>query len=113
MSDLYPIKRALISVSDKTDIIKLASALVQHGIEIISTGGSAETLRASNITVKDVSELTEFPEMMNGRVKTLHPRVHGGLLALRNEKDHLSAMKQHGISEIDLLVVNLLSLIHI
>ena len=69
MSDLYPIKRALISVSDKTDIIKLASALVQHGIEIISTGGSAETLRASNITVKDVSELTEFPEMMNGRVR--------------------------------------------
>ena len=107
MSDLYPIKRALISVSDKTEIIKLASALFQHGIEIISTGGSAETLRASNITVKDVSELTEFPEMMNGRVKTLHPRVHGGLLALRNEKDHLSAMKQHGISEIDLLVVNL------
>ena len=107
MSDLYPIKRALISVSDKTEIAKLAKALFQHGIEIISTGGSAETLRASNIPVKDVSELTEFPEMMNGRVKTLHPRVHGGLLALRNEKDHLSAMKQHGISEIDLLIVNL------
>ncbi len=107
MSDLYPIKRALISVSDKTDITKLANALFQHGIEIISTGGSAEALRASNIPVKDVSELTEFPEMMNGRLKTLHPRVHGGLLALRNEKDHLSAMKQHGISEIDLLVVNL------
>ena len=107
MSDLYPIKRALISVSDKTDIVKLANALFQHGIEIISTGGSAETLRASSIPVKDVSELTEFPEMMNGRVKTLHPRVHGGLLALRNEKDHLLAMKQHGISEIDLLVVNL------
>ena len=107
MSDFYPIKRALISVSDKTDITKLAKALFQYGIEIISTGGSAETLRASNIPVKDVSELTELPEMMNGRVKTLHPRVHGGLLALRNEKDHLSAMKQHGISEIDLLVVNL------
>ena len=107
MSDLYPIKRALISVSDKTDIVKLVNALFQHGIEIISTGGSAETLRASNIPVKDVSEMTEVPEMMNGRVKTLHPRVHGGLLALRNEKDHLSAMKQHGISEIDLLVVNL------
>ena len=107
MSDLYPIRRALISVSDKTDIIKLANALFEHGIEIISTGGSAETLRASNIPVKDVSELTEFPEMMNGRVKTLHPKVHGGLLALRNEKDHFSAMKQHRISEIDLLVVNL------
>ena len=107
MSDFYPIKRALISVSDKTDITKLARVLFQYGIEIISTGGSAETLRASNIPVKDVSELTEFPEMMNGRVKTLHPRVHGGLLALRNEKDHLLAMKQHGISEIDLLVVNL------
>ena len=107
MSDFYPIKRALISVSDKTDITKLAKALFQYGIEIISTGGSAETLRASNIPVKDVSELTELPEMMNGRVKTLHPRVHGGLLALRNEKDHLAAMKLHGISEIDLLVVNL------
>ena len=107
MSDFYPIKRALISVSDKTDITKLARVLFQYGIEIISTGGSAETLRASNISVKDVSELTELPEMMDGRLKTLHPRVHGGLLALRNEKDHLAAMKLHGISEIDLLVVNL------
>ena len=107
MSDLYPIKRALISVSDKTDITKLADALFNRGIEIISTGGSAEALRASDIPVKDVSELTEFPEMMNGRVKTLHPKVHGGLLALRNEQDHISAMKRHQISEIDLLVVNL------
>ena len=107
MSDLYPIKRALISVSDKTDITKLADALFNRGIEIISTGGSAEALRASDIPVKDVSELTEFPEMMYGRVKTLHPKVHGGLLALRNEQDHISAMKRHKISEIDLLVVNL------
>ncbi len=81
MSDFYPIKRALISVSDKTDITKIADALCAHGIEIISTGGSAEALRASNIPVKDISELTKFPEMMDGRVKTLHPKVHGGLLA--------------------------------
>ena len=107
MSDLYPIKRALISVSDKTEIVKLADALVTCGVEIISTGGSAEVLRASDIPVKDVSDLTGFPEIMNGRVKTLHPRVHGGLLALRNEKDHILAMKQHEINEIDLLVVNL------
>ena len=107
MSDLYPIKRALISVSDKTEIVKLADALVTCGVEIISTGGSAEVLRASDIPVKDISDLTGFPEIMNGRVKTLHPRVHGGLLALRNEKDHILAMKQHEINEIDLLVVNL------
>ena len=107
MSDLYPIKRALISVSDKTEISKLGKVLSTCGVEIISTGGSAEVLRAYDIPVKDVSDLTGFPEMMNGRLKTLHPRVHGGLLALRNEKDHISAMKQHEIIEIDLLVVNL------
>ena len=107
MSDLYPIKRALISVSDKTDITKIADALCAHGIEIISTGGSAEALRASNIPVKDISKLTNFPEMMDGRVKTLHPKVHGGLLALRDESSHISAMKKHKISKIDLLVVNL------
>ena len=107
MSDLYPIKRALISVSDKTEISKLGKVLSTCGVEIISTGGSAEVLRAYDIPVKDVSDLTGFPEMMNGRLKTLHPRVHGGLLALRNEKDHISAMKQNEIIEIDLLVVNL------
>ena len=107
MSDLYPIKRALISVSDKTDIIKLAEALFKRGVEIISTGGSAAAIREVDIPVKDVSELTEFPEMMDGRVKTLHPKVHGGLLALRHEEKHILAMKQHNIAEIDLLVVNL------
>ena len=90
MSDLYPIKRALISVSDKTDVIKLAEALFKRGVEIISTGGSAAAIREVDIPVKDVSELTEFPEMMDGRVKTLHPKVHGGLLALRHEEKHLS-----------------------
>ena len=75
MSDLYPIKRALISVSDKTDVIKLAEALFKRGVEIISTGGSAAAIREADIPVKDVSELTEFPEMMDGRVKTLHPKV--------------------------------------
>ena len=107
MSDLYPIKRALISVSDKTDIIKLAEALFKRGVEIISTGGSAAAIREVDIPVKDVSELTEFPEMMDGRVKTLHPKVHGGILALRHEEKHILAMKQHNIAEIDLLVVNL------
>lgn len=107
MSDLYPIKRALISVSDKTDVIKLAEALFKRGVEIISTGGSAAAIREVDIPVKDVSELTEFPEMMDGRVKTLHPKVHGGLLALRHEEKHIAAMKEHQIAEIDLLVVNL------
>ena len=80
MSDLYPIKRALISVSDKTDVIKLAEALFKRGVEIISTGGSAAAIREVDIPVKDVSELTEFPEMMDGRVKTLNPLIYGGIL---------------------------------
>jgi phosphoribosylaminoimidazolecarboxamide formyltransferase/IMP cyclohydrolase len=107
MQDLAPIRRALLSVSDKTGLVDLARALEARGVEILSTGGSAKMIREAGIAVKDVSEVTEFPEMMDGRVKTLHPRVHGGLLALRDKEDHVAAMTDHGIGAIDLLVVNL------
>ncbi len=107
MSDLQPIRRALISVSDKTGLIDLAKALSDRGVELLSTGGSAKAMRDSGLEVKDVSEVTGFPEMMDGRVKTLHPKVHGGLLALRDNDDHVAAMDEHGIGGIDLLVVNL------
>ncbi|WP_158965550.1 bifunctional phosphoribosylaminoimidazolecarboxamide formyltransferase/IMP cyclohydrolase [Chachezhania sediminis] len=107
MTDLQPIRRALISVSDKDGLIDLGQALAARGVELLSTGGTAKALRDAGLTVLDVSEVTEFPEMMDGRVKTLHPRIHGGLLALRDKDDHVSAMVEHGIPEIDLLVVNL------
>lgn len=107
MTNQPPVRRALLSVSDKTGLVDLGKALAQRGVELLSTGGSAAALRAAGLTVKDVAELTEFPEMMDGRVKTLHPRVHGGLLALRDNTDHLAAMQEHGIEAIDLLVVNL------
>ncbi|NDV98879.1 bifunctional phosphoribosylaminoimidazolecarboxamide formyltransferase/IMP cyclohydrolase [Salipiger sp. PrR002] len=107
MPDLHPVARALISVSDKTGLIDLAKALSARGVELLSTGGSAKAIREAGLTVRDVSDVTEFPEMMDGRVKTLHPRVHGGLLALRDNPAHVEAMKAHGITGIDLLVVNL------
>lgn len=107
MTDLVPIGRALISVSDKEGLIPFARALAGHGVELISTGGTALTLRAAGLKVRDVAEVTGFPEMMDGRVKTLHPMVHGGLLALRDDDEHLVAMAAHGIEPIDLLVVNL------
>ncbi|WEF24061.1 bifunctional phosphoribosylaminoimidazolecarboxamide formyltransferase/IMP cyclohydrolase [Paracoccus sp. S3-43] len=107
MSRPVPIRRALISVSDKTGLIDFARKLDARGIEILSTGGSAKTLREAGLTVVDVADVTGFPEMMDGRVKTLHPAVHGGLLALRDNAEHLAAMQAHGIGPIDLLVVNL------
>ena len=107
MTDLHPVRRALISVSDKTGLIELASALAERGVELLSTGGSAKAMRDAGLAVKDVSEVTGFPEMMDGRVKTLHPKVHGGLLALRDNDDHVAAMTEHEIGAIDLLVVNL------
>lgn len=107
MTDLYPIRRALISVSDKTGLIELGQALTARGVELLSTGGSAKAMRDAGLAVKDVSEVTGFPEMMDGRVKTLHPIVHGGLLALRDNDGHVAAMDEHGIGAIDLLVVNL------
>ncbi|MCQ0969478.1 bifunctional phosphoribosylaminoimidazolecarboxamide formyltransferase/IMP cyclohydrolase (plasmid) [Paracoccus sp. TK19116] len=107
MPAITPIKRALISVSDKTGLIELGHDLASRGIEILSTGGTAKALRDANLTVIDVAEITGFPEMMDGRVKTLHPAVHGGLLALRDDPAHRAAMDEHGIGAIDLLVVNL------
>ena len=108
MTDLpRRVTRALLSVSDKTGLIEFAKALAGHGVELVSTGGTAKAIAAAGLQVKDVSDLTGFPEMMDGRVKTLHPKVHGGLLAIRDNKEHADAMKAHGIAPIDLLVVNL------
>ena len=107
MTNLVPIGRALISVSDKTGLIELSRALAGFGVELISTGGTANMLRAAGLKVRDVAEVTGFPEMMDGRVKTLHPNIHGALLALRDDDEHLLAMAAHGIEPIDLLISNL------
>ena len=107
MTDLQPILRALLSVSDKTGLIDLGRALTARGVELLSTGGTAKILRDAGLDVRDVADVTGFPEMMDGRVKTLHPAVHGGLLALRDNDAHLAAMNEHGIEAIDLLVVDL------
>jgi phosphoribosylaminoimidazolecarboxamide formyltransferase/IMP cyclohydrolase len=101
------IKRALLSVSDKSGIVELATALAERGVELVSTGGTCKALREAGLPVKDIAELTGFPEMMDGRVKTLHPVVHGGLLAVRDNADHVASMIEHGIGAIDLLVINL------
>ena len=101
------IKRALISVSDKTGIVELASELVKRGVEIISTGGTAKTLSAAGVKVTGISDVTGFPECLDGRVKTLHPMVHGGLLAIRNNPEHMKQIKELGIEPIDLVVINL------
>ena len=107
MPDLVAVKRALLSVSDKTGLVDFGRALADRGVELLSTGGTAKALREAGLEVRDVAEVTGFPEMMDGRVKTLHPAVHGGLLALRDNDDHVAAMEQHGIGAIDLVVVNL------
>ncbi len=108
MSDLVPIKRALISVSDKTGLADFAKALQRDfGVELISTGGTARFLREQGLSVTDVSDVTGFPEMMDGRIKTLHPKIHGGLLALRDDPAHLAAMRKHDIRPIDLVCINL------
>ena len=98
-------RRALISVSDKTGVVEFAQALAIRGVEILSTGGTAKTLRDAGVAVRDVSEYTGFPEMMEGRLKTLHPRVHGGLLGRKGTDDE--TMSQHGIEFIDIVAVNL------
>jgi len=107
MTDHRRIERALLSVSDKTGLVAFARALAERGVELVSTGGTAKALAESGLVVIDVAQLTGSPEMMDGRVKTLHPKVHGGLLAIRHNAEHAAAMKQHGIRPIDLLVVNL------
>ncbi len=105
--DQVSIKRALLSVSDKTGIVELGRALAAQGVELISTGGTAKALRDAGLEVRDISDLTGFPEMMDGRVKTLHPKVHGGLLAVRGNAEHVASMEEHAIGAIDLVVVNL------
>ena len=107
MTDMVKVKRALLSVSDKSGLEALAAALVRHGVELVSTGGTAAALRSYGHAVRDVAELTGSPEMMDGRVKTLHPRVHGGLLALRDDAAHRQAMADNGIVAIDLAIINL------
>ena len=101
------IGRALLSVSDKGGLVELGQALARHGVELVSTGGTAKALRDAGLAVQDISDLTGFPEMMDGRVKTLHPKVHGGVLAVRNNPEHVAAMDAHEIGAIDLVVVNL------
>ncbi|HRK69980.1 MAG TPA: bifunctional phosphoribosylaminoimidazolecarboxamide formyltransferase/IMP cyclohydrolase [Micropepsaceae bacterium] len=105
--DLAPVRRALLSVSDKTGLVEFATALARHGVALVSTGGTADMLRKAGLAVDDVSALTGFPEMMDGRVKTLHPKVHGGLLYVRGDQGHEQALADHAIAPIDLLVVNL------
>lgn len=101
------IKRAIISVTDKTGIVDMAGALNEMDVEILSTGGTAMVIREGGVPVTDISDYTDFPEMMDGRVKTLHPKVHGGLLGLRDNPDHVKVMKENGIENIDLVIVNL------
>ncbi len=105
MTEELKIKRALISVSDKTGVAELALKLKEYGAEIISTGGTAAMLRENKIEVTDVADVTGFPEMMDGRVKTLHPKIHGAFLALRDDEGHQKAATDHGIQMIDMVVV--------
>ncbi len=107
MTDIVPIKRALISVSDKNGLVELGQALAAMGVEILSTGGSAKALSDGGVSVCEVADYTDFPEMMDGRVKTLHPKIHGGFLALRDNPNHVAAMEKHDIGNIDLVIVNL------
>ena len=106
-AELRPIARALLSVSDKTGLVALARALADRGVALVSTGGTAKALAEAGLAVADVAGVTGFPEMLDGRVKTLHPAIHGGLLARRGDAAHVAALAEHGIRPIDLLVVNL------
>ena len=105
--DLGRVRRALISVSDKRGVLDLARGLHELGVELLSTGGTAKMLREADLPVREVADYTGFPEMLDGRVKTLHPKIHGGLLGRRDLPEHVAAMKQHEISPIDLVCVNL------
>ena len=108
MPDLVPIKTALLSVSDKTDLVPFARRLITAGCQtLISTGGTARALSEAGIEVTPIDQITGFPEMMDGRVKTLHPKIHGGLLALRDKEDHAASLEEHAITPIDLVCVNL------
>ena len=105
--EFVKIKRALLSLSDKTGLEAFAKALVERGVELISTGGTAKSIAGFGLPVKDVSEITGFPEIMDGRVKTLHPSVHGALLGIRDDAEHQAAMAEHNITPIDLVAINL------
>ena len=107
MQQRRPVRRALLSVSDKAGIVEFAQALSARGVELLSTGGTARLLADKGLPVTEVSDYTGFPEMMDGRVKTLHPKIHGGILAIRDNPEHVKAMKEHGITGIDLVAVNL------
>ena len=107
LSDLRPIRRALLSVTDKTGLVEFARTLALFQVELVSTGGTARALRDAGLTIRDISDLTCFPEMLDGRVKTLHPRVHGGILHVRGNREHMAAIAEHGIEPIDMVVVNL------
>src|SRR3954470_12475336 len=106
-SELKPVRRALVSVSDKSGLVEFARALKDFGVEILSTGGTAKALREAGLEVRDVSDVTGFPEMLDGRVKTLPPRIHGGILAVRDNPEHARALAEHEIGPIDLVVINL------
>ncbi len=107
VSGLKPVRRALLSVTDKDGLVPFARGLAAHGVELVSTGGTARTLREAGLAVRDIDDLTGFPEMLDGRVKTLHPKVHGGILHMRSRPEHLQAIAAHGIEPIDMVVVNL------
>src|SRR5262245_14832106 len=105
--ELVSIRRALLSVSDKTGLVELAHALAGFGVELVSTGGTRQALAAAGLAVRDISDVTGFPEILDGRVKTLHPRVHGGILAVRDNPEHAAVLRDQGIAPIDLVVCNL------
>ncbi len=107
MADEIPIRRALLSVFDKTNLLSIATVLHSFGVELLSTGGTAKALREAGLPVKDVSEYTQSPEILDGRVKTLHPRVHGGLLYVRGNEKHETEASENGVQAIDLVVINL------
>jgi len=104
---MFPVHRALISVTDKTGLVDFARGLEQLGVQLLSTGGTARLLRENGISITEVSDYTGFPEMLDGRVKTLHPKIHGGILGIRDRREHVETMKKHGIEPIDMVVVNL------
>src|ERR1700723_1998310 len=105
--DLRPIRRALLSVTDKTGLIDFARVLASFGVDLVSTGGTARALREAGLAVRDISDLTGFPEMLDGRVKTLHQKVHGGILHIRDNAEHMTSVAEHSIQPIDMVVVNL------
>ena len=106
-ADLRPIRRALLSVTDKTGLVDFARVLASFGVDLVSTGGTSRTLREAGLPVRDISDLTGFPEMLDGRVKTLHPKVHGGILHIRDNAEHMASVSEHAIEPIDMVVVNL------